>query len=42
MQEVKRVIEAALLTAGEPLALADLKKLFDEEMANDTLRTLLD
>ena len=42
LQEVKRVIEAALLTAGEPLALADLKKLFDEEMANDTLRTLLD
>jgi len=42
LQEVKRVIEAALLTAGEPLALADLKKLFDEELANDTLRNLLD
>ncbi len=41
-QEVKRVIEAALLTAGEPLALADLKKLFDEELANDTLRNILD
>ncbi len=41
LQEVKRVIEAALLTAGEPLALADLKKLFDEELANDTLRDLL-
>ena len=41
-QEVKRVIEAALLTAGEPLALADLKKLFDEELGNDTLRNLLD
>ncbi len=41
LQEVKRVIEAALLTAGEPLALADLKKLFDGELANDTLRDLL-
>ena len=42
LQEVKRVIEAALLTASEPLALADLKKLFDEELANDTLRDILD
>src|SRR3970040_752832 len=41
LQEVKRVIEAALLPGGEPLALADLKKRFDEELANDTLRTLL-
>ena len=41
-QELKRVIEAALLTAGEPLALADLKKLFDEELASDTLRDVLD
>jgi segregation and condensation protein B len=41
-QELKRVIEAALLTAGEPLALADLKKLFDEELANDALRDILD
>jgi len=42
LQEVKRVIEAALLTAGEPLALADLKKLFDDELGNDTLRDILD
>jgi len=42
LQEAKRVIEAALLTAGEPLALADLKKLFDEELANDALRDILD
>ena len=42
MQEVKRVIEAALLTVGEPLALADLKKLFEEELANDTLRDILE
>ena len=42
LQEVKRIIEAALLTAGEPLALADLKKLFEEELANDTLRDILE
>ena len=42
VQEVKRVIEAALLTAGEPLALGDLNKLFEEELGSDTLRDILD
>ncbi len=42
LQELKRVIEAALLTAGEPLALAELNKLFDEELGSDTLRDILD
>jgi segregation and condensation protein B len=41
LQEVKRILEAALLTASEPLPLADLKKLFDEELGNDTLRNVL-
>jgi segregation and condensation protein B len=41
LQEVKRILEAALLTAGEPLPLADLKKLFDEELGNDALRNIL-
>ena len=40
-QEVKRVIEAALLTAAEPLPVAELKKLFDEEIGADTLRKIL-
>ena len=40
--EVKRIIEAALLTSQEPLSLADLKRLFDEEIGPDTLRRLLD
>ncbi|MGH8618394.1 MAG: SMC-Scp complex subunit ScpB [Burkholderiales bacterium] len=40
--EVKKVLEAALLTAPEPLQLADLKKLFDGELGNDVLRNLLD
>jgi len=39
--EVKRVIEAALLASQEPLSLADLKQLFDEEIGADTLRRLL-
>jgi segregation and condensation protein B len=41
VQEVKRILEAALLTAAEPLAVADLKNLFDEELGNDTLRNIL-
>lgn len=39
--EAKRVIEAALLSSREPLSLADLKRLFDEEIGTDTLRRLL-
>ncbi len=39
---VKRVLETALLTTQEPLTLADLKKLFDEELANETLRKILE
>lgn len=41
IQEAKRILEVALLTASEPLSLAELKKLFDEELNNDTLRNLL-
>jgi len=41
LQEVKRVLEAALLTSAEPLQLADLKKLFDDELGNDVLRNIL-
>ena len=40
--EAKRIIEAALLSSQEPLALADLKRLFEEEIGPDTLRRLLD
>ena len=38
----KRVLETALLTSSEPLSLADLKKLFDEDLASDTLRNILE
>ncbi len=40
--EIKRIMEAALLTAQEPLALSDLKKLFDEELGAEVLRRLLE
>jgi len=39
--EAKRILEAALLAAPEPLDLPDLKKLFDGEVGVDTLRNLL-
>jgi len=39
--EAKRILEAALLAAPEPLAVADLKRLFDEELAADVLQRLL-
>ena len=41
LQEVKRVLEAALLTSAEPLQLSDLKKLFADELGNDVLRNIL-
>ena len=40
--DYKRVLEAALLVASEPVPLPELKKLFDEEFDDDTWRTLLD
>ncbi len=40
--EAKTVLEAALLTAQEPRTLADLRRLFEDELGADTLRRLLD
>jgi segregation and condensation protein B len=40
--EMKRVLEAVLLTAQQPLSVAELKKVFVEEIGNDVLRVLLD
>jgi len=40
--EIKRVLEAALLSSQEPLSLADLKRMFEDEIGPDTLRRLLD
>jgi len=40
--EVKLVLEAALLAAQEPLPVSELRKMFDEEIDADTIRRLLD
>ena len=40
--EMKQIIEAALLTAGQPLSLDELLKLFASRMERTTLRMLLD
>lgn len=41
-EDFKIVLEAALLSAGDPMPLSELKKLFDQEFDDDTWRTLLD
>jgi segregation and condensation protein B len=41
-EDFKIVLETALLVANEPMPLAELKKLFDQEFDDDTWRTLLD
>jgi segregation and condensation protein B len=41
-QEAKIALEAALLTATQPLASEQLKRLFPEEVDEDTLRALLE
>ena len=40
--QVKRVLETVLLTTQEPLTLAQLKKLFDDELSNETLKNVLE
>jgi segregation and condensation protein B len=42
INEMKAILEAALLTAGQPLSLEDLLKLFAGHMERTTLRMLLD
>jgi len=41
-EEAKRILEAALLAAPEPLQVIELKRLFDQELGVDTLRKLLE
>jgi segregation and condensation protein B len=40
--EAKAVIEAALLSAPQPLGINDLRRLFDDAIAPDAIRALLD
>jgi len=39
---IKRVLEAALLSSAEPLPLADLRKMFDEDVGPDVIRRMLE
>lgn len=41
-QDAKRVLETALICAREPMAVRDMRLLFDDELSPDTLRVLLD
>ncbi len=40
--EIKRILETALLTSQDPLPVSELKKLFDEEFSAEVLRRLLE
>ena len=42
MHEAKRVVETALICATQALSIADLRRLFDDTIAADTVRALLD
>ena len=42
LAEAKTVLETALLASQEPLAIGELRKLFDQELGADTIRRLLD
>jgi segregation and condensation protein B len=42
MIEIKGILEAALLVAGEPVPVAQLSRLFDPPLEADTVRKLLD
>jgi segregation and condensation protein B len=39
--QAKRVLETALLTAGQPLSLREMRVLFDDALGADTLRQML-
>ncbi|MDD4880875.1 MAG: SMC-Scp complex subunit ScpB [Gallionellaceae bacterium] len=42
IEDVKRALEAVLLSASVPLTLGELKRVFEEELHNDFLRRALD
>ena len=42
LTHVKRVLETVLLVTQEPLPLAELRKLFDNELSHDMLRGVLE
>ena len=40
--EIKRILETVLLASASPLSLAELKRIFDQELSNDFLRRALE
>ena len=42
LAQVKVVLETALLASQEPLSTVELRKLFDEELSNETVRNVLE
>ena len=40
--DARKILEAALLTAAEPLSLASMRRLFDDALSADSLRALLE
>ena len=42
LDRMKRVLEAALLANSEPMPVADLRRLFDDEFNADTIRRVLE
>ncbi len=40
--EIKKILETALLTAGEPLEVSELRRLFDEDLGAELVRKLLE
>lgn len=42
LERVKLILETALLTSQEPLSLVQLKRLFDDDVAPDSLRVILE
>jgi segregation and condensation protein B len=42
LDQMKKVLETALLSSQEPLPLSELKKLFDESLSSEALRRVLD
>lgn len=42
LDELKRILEAALLAADAPLSLREMKRMFEQELSEDMLRRALD
>jgi len=40
--EIKKVLEAALLSTQDPLSVSEMRQMFDEDIAPDVVRKLLD